>query len=71
MRGAAAGRRRRPYLRRRVAGEGGTGAAGLGLGPGLAVGHERCMRNPLVGLGMGIGARLRPAAAQGSVVSPE
>ena len=29
------------------------------------------MRRPLVGLGMGIGARLRPAAAQGSVVSPE
>ena len=25
----------------------GTGAAGLGLGPGLAVGHERGMRNPL------------------------
>ena len=33
---AAAGGRRR-----------GTGAAGLGLGPGLAVGHERGMRNPL------------------------
>ena len=29
------------------------------------------MRRPLVGLGMGIGARLRPAAAQGGVVSPE
>ena len=46
MRGAAAGRRRRPYSRRRVAGEGGTGAAGLGLGPGLAVEDPRRMRNP-------------------------
>ena len=55
----------------RLAGEGQSGALGVGLGRGLAVGHDGGTRNPLVGLGMGIGARLRPAAAQGGVVSPE
>ena len=39
--------RRSSAPRRRAAGEGELGAAGLGLGPGLAVGHERGMRNPL------------------------
>ena len=51
LRGEAAARYRRrgiPWRRAgEPAGEGEWGAAGLGLGPGLAVGHERGMRNPL------------------------
>ena len=41
------------------------------FGPDFGRGAPLCMRKPLVGSGMGIGARLRPAAAQGGVISPE
>ena len=46
-RGGGGAARRSSAPRRRAAGEGERGAAGLGLGPGLVVGHERGMRNPL------------------------
>ena len=53
----AAALRRRSYApRRRPAGEGEPGAAGLGLGRGLAGGVARGMRNALVALG-GAGGR--------------